>query len=650
MEKILGTLRRVARATQDLPVKLRELNRWPKRAILISHDVILMLFSLWLGMSLRLSRIYVPEPELVVQFASAPAIGVIIFHYLGLYKLVTRYINQHYMLRIAGAVTLSVLVWSLWMIMLQPERFVPRSVIIMYWLFTILFVLSSRLFASWLLRDRPVAVSRDNRIKKNVLIYGVGEAGFQLLTSLAQEQDYFPVGFVDPDKSIWGQKIYGLKVYPPDSIDRLVARKNVKDIFLSLQNLSKTQKKQIVRQLQKFPVRVKKLPDLRDIASGRLQISDLKPIRVEDLLSRNIVPPDKELLSRNNRGRVVMVSGAGGSIGSEISLQVLRERPKTLILLEISEAALYHIDDAVRTLEKQLQAERHEQNQDPVKIVSLLGSVLDEGFIRKTLSMYKVETIYHAAAYKHVPLVETNPVAGLRNNSFGTLILARAARDAGVRHFVLISTDKAVRPTNIMGASKRLAELVLQGLAADRQGQTVFSMVRFGNVLASSGSVVKKFTRQIREGGPVTVTHPDIIRYFMCIPEAAQLVIQAGAMSKGGEVYVLDMGESVSILEMARTMIHLAGREIRDENNPDGDIEIVFSGLRPGEKLYEELLISDNTYKTEHPRILGNRENFIDLKQLEKEFSRLDRAMKANNMEEIRNILKRTVEGYQYTP
>lgn len=652
-ESVVEKLPEIFNRLHTLMQRLRQLPRWPKRIILISHDIVLMLFALWLGMSLRLNVFYIPEPDLIIQFLTAPVLGVIIYHYLGLYKLVTRYINQRYMLKIAGATTLSVFAWALLLIMLQPERFVPRSVIIMYWLFTILFILSSRLVASWLLRERPLAVNPKGQIKKNVLIYGVGDAGFQLLESLRQGSDYFPVAFVDRDKSIWGQKIFNLKVYSPDKISSLIRNKDVQEIFLSLQSLSRSEKEEIIGYLHQFPVTVKKLPDIRDIESGKVQVSDLRPIKVEDLLSRDIVPPDKKLLSRNNRGRAVLVSGAGGSIGSEISVQVLHERPATLVLMELSEVALYKIDARIHDLEQEIEQETRQlpanesvPTYQPVKIVSILGSVLDEKLVRKVLTRYKIETIYHAAAYKHVPLVEMNPVAGLTNNVFGTRTLARIAMEEKVRHFVLISTDKAVRPTNIMGASKRLAEMILQAFSAEKQNQTVFAIVRFGNVLASSGSVVKKFTQQIVAGGPVTVTHPDIIRYFMCIPEAAQLVIQAGAMSQGGEIFVLDMGKPVKILELARTMIYLAGLNIRDKDHLEGDIEIVFTGLRPGEKLYEELLIHDNTSQTEHPRILKNAEEFIEKQELEQELAQLQEAMENNDMTMIREILKRTVEGY----
>lgn len=633
-ERLLALLEKL----NFVPEKLRQLSRWPKRAILISHDITVMLFALWLGMSLRLSTFYIPEEDLMIQFLLAPIIAVVFFHYMGLYKLVTRYMNQEYIWRIAGAVTLSVLFWSLILIMMLPERFVPRSVIIIYLLFSTLFLVTSRLFASWLLGDHPVRGILDKKARKNVLIYGVSDIGFQLLNALLTNPEYLPVGFIDHDETIQGQRIKGLKIYPPKQTGKLIAQNNVKEIFLAMTELSYQERSKIIAQLQNFPVTMKKLPHMRDITDGRVQISDLKPIKVEDLLYRDVVPPNKALLSRNIKDQVVMVTGAGGSIGSEISRQVLLESPKKLILLDNSEVALYHIDAEITGL-----AKKHKKN---LEIISILGSILDEKLMRESMADNQVETIYHAAAYKHVPIVEKNPVVGIKNNTFGTLVTARIAREENVKCFVLISTDKAVRPTNIMGASKRLAEQVLQALADEPGSQTIFTMVRFGNVLASSGSVVRKFSQQITDGGPVTVTDKDIIRYFMSIPEAAQLVIQAGAMARGGEVYILDMGEPVKIMELAFTMVHLAGLQVIDDINPDGDIKIEIIGLRPGEKLYEELSISKNTSKTEHPRIFANAEKYYEWEQLSTKLNDLEEAMKNNDFAKISAILIQTVEGY----
>jgi FlaA1/EpsC-like NDP-sugar epimerase len=402
----------------------------------------------------------------------------------------------------------------------------------------------------------------------------------------------------------------------------------------------------VIRSLEPLPVVVKTLPGLADIASGRVQISDLRPVDVDDLLGRDAVPPDPALLSRDIAGKSVLITGAGGTIGSELTRQVMRLGPRRVVLLELSEVALYEIEAEARQIAAGLQ-ERHGETAGDIEIVPVLGSVLDARLVRLVLERDAIETIYHAAAYKHVPIVEENPETGLRNNSFGPLVLAEAAVEAGVTRMVLISTDKAVRPTGVMGASKRLAELVLQAMAEKPDTKTVFTMVRFGNVLDSSGSVVRRFRRQIEEGGPITVTHPDIIRYFMSIPEAAQLVIQAGAMASGGEVFVLDMGPPVKIDDLARTMVRLSGLEIRDEDNPDGDIAIDYIGLRQGEKLYEELLIGENATGTSHSRIMRNAdEPFLPLDRLTTELTALEKAMDTGDTGMLEAILKRTVEGY----
>ena len=633
----------------NLRRKMIALPRWPKRAVLMINDFLLMSFALWLGMSLRLSTLYVTDnPVLLLQLLAAPVFGLISFHYLGLYRLVTRYIGQQGMVRIITAVSVAVLCWALLIVMIQAKDVVPRSVMIIYWIFTISFVWLSRQVAGWVLKADPTAIPARFDNRQNVLIFGAGEAGVQLLDALHHAENYFAIGFIDTDKSLWGQKIRGVKVYDPQKVGPLIKRGHVKEILIAQPDLTRRGRREILHRLEPYPVKVKMLPAMTDIASGKVTISDLRPIDVADLLGRDQVPPNKDLLSRNIAGRVVMITGAGGSIGSEISKQVLLLRPRKLILFDLSEVSLYKIDVRIRELEANLKAQARQAGESfkPVEIVTLLGSVLDKKRLHDILTSHEVETIYHAAAYKHVPLVEQNPVAGLHNNTFGTGVVAGVARDVGVERFVLISTDKAVRPTNIMGASKRLAELILQGLAAEPGTKTVFTMVRFGNVLDSSGSVVRRFRQQIAEGGPVTVTHKEIIRYFMSIPEAAQLVIQAGAMGNGGDVFVLDMGQPVKIDDLARAMIHLTGLEVRDEDNPDGDIEIAYVGLREGEKLYEELLIGDNTSGTEHPRIMRNREEFLTMDALRQELKLLSAAMDAADDAAIREILLRTVEGY----
>ncbi len=630
--------------------KMIDLPRWPKRALLMANDFLLMSFALWLAMSLRLNVLYVPASvEMTVQLLAGPVFGLITFHYFGLYRLVTRYIGHQGMIRIYAAVSLSVLSWAMLIVMMQTAEVVPRSVLIMYWLFTIMFVWLSRQVAGWVLRADPTVVPARFDNRRNVLIYGAGHTGVQLLDDLQHGNDYYPVGFIDDDKSLWGQNIKGVKVFRPGKLGALIRRGNVREVFLAQPELTRRARRDILRRLEPFQVSVKTLPAMGDIASGKVQVSDLRPIDVEDLLGRDAVPPNQDLLCRNIKGRSVLITGAGGSIGSELSKQALLQRPRILVLFDASEEALYNIDARICELEATLVRQAREAGEEvqPVTIVSVLGSVLDKRRVRDVLRRHEVETIYHAAAYKHVPLVERNMVAGLSNNTFGTGVIAGLARELGVERFVLISTDKAVRPTNVMGASKRLAELVLQGLAHEPDTRTIFTMVRFGNVLDSSGSVVRKFRRQITEGGPVTVTHPEIIRYFMSIPEAAQLVIQAGAMARGGEVFVLDMGQPVKIDDLARAMIRLMGLEVRDENNPDGDIEVSYVGLREGEKLYEELLIGENTSGTEHPRIMRNEENFLDMKVLRAELKKLNAAMDAGDSAQIRKLLEALVEGYR---
>ena len=413
----------------------------------------------------------------------------------------------------------------------------------------------------------------------------------------------------------------------------------------------RSERRAAIKALEPFPVLVKTLPALEEIASGHVEVSDLRPIEVEDLLGRDPVAPERELLTAHVKDKVVMITGAGGSIGSELTRQLLELGPKALILFELSEVALYEIEMEIEENKWRRAKEPEPTPLADTKIIPVLGSVLDRKIVAGTIAKFGVEVIYHAAAYKHVPIVEMNPFTGVQNNTFGTLALAEVAKEAGVERFVLVSSDKAVRPTNVMGASKRLAELILQALAEPRVGEprggdTIFTMVRFGNVLDSSGSVVRRFRNQIQAGGPVTVTHPEIIRYFMSIPEAAQLVIQAGAMASGGEVFVLDMGTPVKIDDLARTMVRLSGLEVRDENNPDGDIAIEYIGLRRGEKLYEELLIGENTTGTSHPRIFKNSEPVLAYAELVAALERLDDAIQRQDEAELQEMLRATVEGY----
>jgi FlaA1/EpsC-like NDP-sugar epimerase len=487
-------------------------------------------------------------------------------------------------------------------------------------------------------------VSFDQR--KSVIIYGAGTIGIQLLRALNETGGYKTVAFIDSNPSLAGQMVHGVKVLRPDKIGKVIADEDVKEVLLAAPAASRGERRLALKQLEAFPVAVKTLPALGEIASGDVQVSDLRPIDVDDLLGRDPVVPNLELLTANVRGKVVMITGAGGSIGSELTRQLLKLGPKTLVLFELSEVALYDISMEIEDLNRRREREEKGATSGSTKIAAVLGSVLDRKLIARTIQEYGVEVIYHAAAYKHVPLVESNPFAGLQNNTFGTLVVAETAKELGVERFVLVSSDKAVRPTNIMGASKRLAEQILQALAQERGTRTIFTMVRFGNVLDSSGSVVRLFRSQIKAGGPVTVTHPEVIRYFMSIPEAAQLVIQTGTMATGGEVFVLEMGTPVKIDDLARTMIRLSGLEVRDETHPDGDIAIEYVGLRSGEKLYEELLIGENTTGTSHPRIFKNNEPIVAFEELAAVLERLEDAIHRLDEAEMQELLRTTVEGY----
>lgn len=622
--------------------------RWAKRGLLIANDFFLLSFALWAAFCVRLNALYIPPDEITwVLFVLAPLIGVVTFYFRGLYRLVTRYFQQEAAGRIYITIFLAVLVWALTLYLIGVPG-VPRSVVLIYGFFAAALTRLSRQLAGWTLQTIPnvTLASLDHRTK--VLIYGAGDTGLELLRALQDSREYLPIGFIDDNESLWGQSINKIKVYTPNKISKLIKRDGVKEIFLALSSTSIQHRRSVIRSLEDYPVTVKTLPALEDIASGKVEISDLRPIDVEDLLGRDPVPPDASLLGKDIKGKNVLITGAGGSIGSELTRQIVLLSPKRLVLFDVSEVSLYEIDEESQRQLKKLKREAKTQGETVprTEIISVLGSVLDNEMLSHTLSTYSIETIYHAAAYKHVPMVEQNPIAGLRNNTFGTLSMAVAALDQGVERVVLISTDKAVRPTSVMGASKRLAEMILQGLAEEQESDTVFTMVRFGNVLDSSGSVVRLFRNQIRDGGPITVTHPEIIRYFMSIPEAAELVLQAGAMAQGGEVFVLDMGSPVKIDDLARTMVHLTGLQVKDEDNPDGDIEIEYVGLRQGEKLYEELLIGENTTGTQHPRIMKNSEPHLEWTLLNDELQALEQAIEDLDPDEVQAILKRTVEGY----
>jgi FlaA1/EpsC-like NDP-sugar epimerase len=600
-----------------------------------------VVFALWLSFSLRLGEIYSPPAQQLWLFLAAPIIAVPVFIKFGLYRAVIRYIGMDALWAIARAVMLFTLIFAV-LVLLAGEwaERVPRTVYGINAVIMMLFVGGSRMLARWLFNHSRADERLDlhtERYIPPVLVYGAGQAGAQLVAMLKISHHLRPVAFIDDNGSIHHQQINGLTVYPFDELAGVIEKYQVRDVLLAMPAASRRKRSQILRNLEAYPVHVRTLPDLMDIAEGRIEVSDIREVDICDLLGREPVAPDQALLHKNITGKVVMVTGAGGSIGSELCRQIIHLAPGKLVLFELSEFSLY-----------QLEKELEKLNLD-VPVVPVLGTVLNQQRVGAVCQHFQVQTIYHAAAYKHVPIVERNTNEGIRNNVFGTLSCAQAAIQTGVETFVLVSTDKAVRPTNTMGASKRLAELVLQALAQSEElcRDTRFTMVRFGNVLGSSGSVVPLFREQIAAGGPVTVTDPDIIRYFMTIPEAAELVIQAGAMGQGGDVFVLDMGEPVKILELARRMIHLSGFSVRDEANPDGDLEIQFTGLRPGEKLYEELLIGDNVTETAHSKIMRAEEVVIVWSALETVLQQLEAANLDNNSAEARKLLLSTIDGFE---
>jgi UDP-N-acetylglucosamine 4,6-dehydratase len=627
---------------------LVSLGRHEKRVILAVSDFLLLNLALWLAMSVRVGEVFFPATwDMFVVLGAAPCIGVATFFQMDVYRLVTRFIGGRGVALTAGAVGLSGLYWGL-LVYLSGVYSVPRSVVLIYPILATAFVWGSRQAAASFLRSAGVALPTQAREQASrVLIYGAETAGMQLLEALQGTGGCEAVAFIDPNPTLRGQYVGGLRVHPPKRLPGLVERLDVDEVLLAMPKARRRDRQAALRQLEALKMRVRTLPAIEDVAAGRFTVSDLRPIDTEDLLGRDPVPPDPGLLARNIADKSVMVTGAGGSIGSELVRQAVRQGPRRIVLMERSETHLYEIEMETGALIDRLD---WRNGRRPV-VVAVLGSVLDAALVRRTIEENSVETIYHAAAFKHVPIVERNPVAGLRNNTFGTICLADAAAACGVERLVLVSTDKAVRPTSVMGASKRLAEMALQARAAERpsehRGRTVLAMVRFGNVLDSSGSVVRRFRRQIEAGGPLTVTHPEMIRYFMSIPEAAGLVIQAGAMARGGEVFVLDMGEPVRIDDLARSMVRLTGLEVRDDDHPDGDIAIAYTGLRDGEKLYEELLLGANISPTEHPRIMRSREPCLPRHELDAVLAELRAGMADGSDAAIRATLARAVEDYR---
>jgi len=607
------------------------LPRFQKRIISILSDSFFLPFSLWLALSLRYDALYWTHDERVAIVAAITVLSsVFVFSRLGLYRAVIRYMSNHAMVAVFSGVTISALLLGASSFALNAP--IPRSVPVIYWCLAMIFVGGSRMMVRSLVHRRIV------KKKDRVIIYGAGKSGLQLSSILFHGKDVQPVAFLDDDVAKQGSILNGVRVYSPDAMQDVLAKYSAKRVLLALGHAPRSRRADVIRFLETYPVIVQTMPSINDVVSGKAKIEEIRDVDIEDLLGRDEVSADKELLSDCITKKSVLVTGAGGSIGSELCRQIVRLKPAKLILFELSEYALYAIEKEILryVYKKGLNIEVH----------AVMGSIQKQHRMEVVMKSFDVDTVYHAAAYKHVPLVEHNVIEGVRNNVFGTWYCAEAAIKARVETFVLISTDKAVRPTNIMGASKRLAELVLQGLA-QRQDFTRFCMVRFGNVLGSSGSVVPLFRDQIREGGPVTVTHPEITRYFMTIPEAAQLVLQAGSMGEGGEVFLLDMGESVRIADLARKLIRLMGLEVRDESNPDGDIEIAFTGLRPGEKLFEELLIGDTPQQTSHPRIMKGNELSLPWDEVEVLLGQIDKFSHLFDCETVRQLLLEAPLGYQ---
>ena len=614
---------------------------WPriyKRLVVVAVDITLAFIATWLAFSLRLDVLHRPVGLQWAVYFLAPVLAVPVFVKFGLYRAIFRYTGQAALVSTVKAIAVyglclfAVLLWMQW-------PMVPRSVGVLQPLLFLILVGASRAVARFWLAGLTRAVGNESG---RLLIFGAGTAGVQTAVSIGMERQLKLVGFVDDDLHKVGRSINGVPVWASQDLPTLVTRHEVTDLLLAMPNATRERRKQIIASLSKLPVHVRTLPSMADLASGKVSVKDIHELDIDDLLGRTPVPPQADLLARDLRGQVVMVTGAGGSIGGELTRNIILQSPKKLVLLDHNEFGLYAIHQELEALCKSRDLS--------VELVPLLGSVVSAEQMQAVCRSFQPATVYHAAAYKHVPLVESNPGVGVLNNVFGTLNVARAAQASGVKRFVLVSTDKAVRPTNVMGATKRMAELVLQALSEESKNAgnstTCFSMVRFGNVLGSSGSVVPLFRQQLEGGGPITVTHKEVTRYFMTIPEAAQLVLQTGAMGQGGDVFVLDMGEPVKIMDLAQRMVQLSGLTVKDAAYPEGDIEISVVGLRPGEKLYEELLIGDNPEPTEHPRIMKAHEDFFPWSKLSGYLQELKIAAQNDDVAGIRKVLGTCVQGF----
>lgn len=649
-EGVMGRLRTV----------LLALPRHQKRLIQVATDVLLVWIALWMSFVVRLGIDDVANPLILHPwlFFSAPLVAIPLFIKFGMYRAVMRYFGNDALIAIIKAVSLSSLILGIVVYWYgNHQSVVPRSIIFNYWWLSLIMIGGLRLamrqyfLGDWFEASQHVPFTNREDGLPRVAIYGAGAAGNQLVAALRMGRLMRPVAFIDDDLGISDRVISGLMVYKPKNIQRMIDLTGAQEILLAIPSSNRARRREILGFLEGFPLHVRSVPGFMDLASGRVKVDDIQEVDIADLLGRDAVPAQSQLLERCIKGKSVMVTGAGGSIGSELCRQILSLQPTTLLLFDHSEFNLYTI---LSELERRVS---HESL--TVRLLPILGSVRNQGKLLDVMKAWRIDTVYHAAAYKHVPMVEHNIAEGVLNNVMGTLNTAQAALQSGVSNFVLISTDKAVRPTNVMGSTKRLAELTLQALSHElapvlfgeksnisRVNKTRFTMVRFGNVLGSSGSVIPLFHRQIKSGGPLTVTHPKITRYFMTIPEAAQLVIQAGSMGQGGDVFVLDMGEPVRIVELAEKMIHLSGLSVRSEKNLHGDIAIEFTGLRPGEKLYEELLIGDNVVATQHPMIMSANEDHLDWEVLKSKLADLIAAVEQDDYTRVRQLLRDTVSGY----
>jgi FlaA1/EpsC-like NDP-sugar epimerase len=618
-------------STFSLP---RSLKQW----LMMAVDGLLVLTALWLSVILVSPDFFSKNSSqnYFYYFLFSAFCSVIIFHRYGLYRTIVLYMGVQSGVVIFKGITFLTLITTVTVYFTDSLKF-PGQAIWVFWMISLLFVGGVRFMAKIFLQN----MIHNFRPREPVIIYGAGSSGMQLVAALNNGDQYLPVAFVDDNESLIGNTVHGIRVYSQSSIGELIVNLSVRQILLAIPSATHAERKHILNCLERFPVHVRTVPDLFDMVSGKVRVDEIRDIDIEDLLGRDIVPPDPQLMGACIRNSNVLITGAGGSIGSELCRQIIKLKPSQIVLFDNSEFGLYTIESELKEMHDAMGL----GSESEIKIVALLGSVRNQVQVENALRKFNIRTVYHAAAYKQVPMVEKNIIEGVRNNIFGSLILAKAAAKFNVENFVFISTDKAVRPANIMGATKRFAEQILQSLAAD-ESKTKFSMVRFGNVLGSSGSVVPLFRKQIAQGGPITVTHSEVTRYFMTVQEAAQLVIQAGSMASGGDVFVLDMHEPVRIVDLARKMIHLMGYIVKDERTPNGDISIAYTGLRPGEKLYEELLIGEQVTGTDHPKIMRAEEDFLSWQELGNLLLRLERACDALDPVQIREVLSEAIGGF----